>query len=421
MPTQSSRTPLMRCLITSASLGLCLLWLTAAAAQPSRGPAPVAVGAVVEQAVTPVIDVVGAVEPHLTTTLSAEIGGLTVRFDLREGDAAQAEQTVVAQLKASDLELALTEAQADLTKAQQALRKLKRGLRPEEIDEKRAEVNERKTWMEKYAKDLERSQSLRSRAIASASDYDQVESAYLAAKAQYERAQKSLKVAELGSRPEDIAAAEAEVKRLQAKAQRLQDDVQKTIVRAPVSGIITQRYAEIGQWIERGDKIADLIDLSVVLVRAPVHEKDIGRVQVGDAATVTLDAAPGQTSEGRVKHIVPQADAASRTFPVKIEVANTPDYVFKAGISARAQLRAGTARPALLAPKDAVARVAGKPVVFVVRDNKAHMAPIKLGRTYAGSVEVLEGAVKAGDQVVVTGNETLRDQAAVVIKGGGSR
>jgi multidrug efflux pump subunit AcrA (membrane-fusion protein) len=376
----------------------------------------VAVGTVVEQAVTTAIEVVGTVEPHLATTLSAEIGGLTLRFDLQEGDAVQEGQTIVAQLKPTDLELALVEVQAELSRAKQVVQKLKRGLRSEEIDEKRAEVQERKTWMEKYAKDLERSQSLRNRAIASVSDYDQVESTYLAAQAQYERAKQSLRVAELGSRREDIAAQEAEVKRLQARVQRLQGDVQKTTIYAPVSGFITQRYTEIGQWIERGERIADLIDLRVVFVRVPIHEKDIGRVRVDDPATVTLDAFPGRTFEGRVKHLVPQADPASRTFPVKIEVTNTSDNALKAGMSARVQLRSGDARPTVLIPKDAVARSAGKQVVFVVRNDKAHLTPIKSGRSYNSSIEVLEGALKPGDRVVVTGNETLRDQAAVVIK-----
>jgi multidrug efflux pump subunit AcrA (membrane-fusion protein) len=374
------------------------------------------VGTVVEQAVTTAIEVVGTVEPHLATTLSAEIGGLTLRFDLQEGDAVQEGQTIVAQLKPTDLELALVEVQAELSRAKQVVQKLKRGLRSEEIDEKRAEVQERKTWMEKYAKDLERSQSLRNRAIASVSDYDQVESTYLAAQAQYERAKQSLRVAELGSRREDIAAQEAEVKRLQARVQRLQGDVQKTTIYAPVSGFITQRYTEIGQWIERGERIADLIDLRVVFVRVPIHEKDIVRVRVDDPATVTLDAFPGRTFEGRVKHLVPQADPASRTFPVKIEVANTSDNALKAGMSARVQLRSGDARPTVLIPKDAVARSAGKQVVFVVRNDKAHLTPIKSGRSYNSSIEVLEGALKPGDRVVVTGNETLRDQAAVVIK-----
>ena len=392
------------------------------AAQPHPGvPTPVVIGKVVEQPVTTELEVIGAVEPHLATTLSTEIAGFTVRFDLREGDMVQQGKTVVAQLKATDHELALAEAEAELARAKETALKLKRGLRREEIDEKRAEVQERKTWVDKYAKDLERAQSLRTRDIASASDYDLAQSTYLASKAQYERVGQSLRVAELGARQEDIAAAEAEVQRLQARAQRLRADVQRTTIQSPVSGFITRRYTEVGQWIERGGKVADIIDLRLVLIRIPVHEKDIGRLRVGDEATIVFDAFPDRPFTGKVKHIIPQADASSRTFPVKIEVANTADSALKAGMSARVRLRSGAIQPAVLIPKDAVVRRADSQVVFVVQAEKALMVSIKTGRAYDGLIEVLNGGLKPGDTVVVTGNETLRDQAAVTVTGNAAR
>jgi multidrug efflux pump subunit AcrA (membrane-fusion protein) len=379
------------------------------------------VGAVIEQSLATTIEVVGSVEPHLTTTVSAEIAGLVMRYDLKEGDTVQQGKSVLVQLKSVDLELALAEAEAELVKARETARKLKRGLRPEEIEEKRAEVQERKTWVEKYAKDLERARSMRTRDIASVSEFDLAESTYLAAKAQYERTVQSLRVAEAGFRQEDVAAAEAEVQRLQARAQRLREDIQKTAVRAPVSGVITQRYTEVGQWLELGGKVADLVDLRQVLVRVPVHEKDISQLKVGNEATIVLDALPDRSFSGRVKHIIPLADPASRTFPVKIEVTNTPDSAIKAGMFARVKLQAGQAQTAVLVPKDAVIRQAAGQVVFLVQEEKARLVPVKTGRAQDGLVEVLESGLKAGDTVVVTGNETLRDQTPVMIKGHPSR
>ncbi|MGH8059328.1 MAG: efflux RND transporter periplasmic adaptor subunit, partial [Candidatus Entotheonellia bacterium] len=319
-------------------------------------------------------------------------------------------------LKAVDLELSLAEAEAELARAIEVHRKLKRGLRPEELDEKRAEVEEKKTWVEKYAKDLERAKTLQTREMVSLSEYNLAEATYLSAKAQHARAMQALRVAELGSRQEDIAAAEADVQRLQAKVKRQREDVQRATIRSPVSGFITQRYTEPGQWIERGGRVADLVDLGAVLVRVPIHEKDIGRLRVGDEALIVLDALPGRTFTGRVKHIIPQADIASRTFPTKIEVPNTPDNALKAGMFARVTLRPGTPQPSVFVPKDAVVRRAIGQVVFTVHDGKARLVPIKTGRVSEGLIEVTESKLKPGDMVVVTGNELLQDQAAVVIK-----
>src|SRR4029450_7985270 len=254
------------------------------AGQGDSSPIPVVVGTVTAQQVATEVEVVGSVEPQLATTLSTEIAGSTQHFDLREGDFVQKGTTVVAQLKATELTLAVNEAEAELTKARADLTKLKRGLRQEEIDEKRAEVAEKKTWVEKYAKDVGRTKSLVTRDMISMAEFDQAEANSLAAKAQYERALRSLRVAELGFRQEEIAAAEAEVQRLQAKVQRLRDDVQKPVVRAPVSRFVTNRYAEVCQWVERGGKVADIIDLAAVLVRVPVHERDVHLVPVGEQA-----------------------------------------------------------------------------------------------------------------------------------------
>lgn len=393
-----------------------VMTLLAQAGQPGMGPVPVIVGTAVELQVPTKVEVVGSVEPHLATTLSAEIAGLTERFDLREGDVVQQGKTIVAQLKATDLELAVAEAEAELAKAQAELTKLRRGLRQEEIDEKRAEAQEKKAWVEKYAKDVERAKALVARDMVSVSEFNQAEANYLAAKAQYERALRSLRVAELGFRQEEIAAAEAEVQRLQAKIKRLREDLQKTVIRAPVSGFITQRHIEVGQWVERGGKVVDIIDLASVLVSVPVHERDIRHVQVGDAATVTLDALPNRTFTGRVKHITPQADLASRTFPVKVEVANTPDSAIKAGMFARVTLQTGAAQPSVFVPKDAVVRRGSGAVVFVVQETQARMVAVKTGRTHEGFIEIIDGAVHAGDHVVVTGNELLRDQAVVAVQ-----
>ncbi|GIX48894.1 MAG: hypothetical protein KatS3mg131_3105 [Candidatus Tectimicrobiota bacterium] len=395
-------------------LSLAVLVAPAGQAQPRR--VPVVVQPVVVQPVAAHIEVVGTVEPLRRTTLSSEIAGLALRVPLREGEAVAGDTAVVVQLKATDLELALAEAEAELARAQATAAKLRRGLRPEEIEEKRAEVAERRAWVEKYAKDLERLRALQARQIASTADYELAESTYRAAQAQYERARQALRVAELGTRPEDLAAAEAEVRRLQARVQRLRADVEKTAIRAPFAGFVTRLYTEVGQWVERGGPVAELVDLRRVLVRVPVHEKDVARLRQGDPAEVVLDAFPGQTFRGHVQQIIPQADPASRTFPVKIEVPNTPDAALKAGMSARVRLRLGELRPAVLVPKDAVVRQAGQTVVFVVEAQTARRVPVETGRAVGERVEVLQGALKPGDRVVVTGNETLRDQTPVEVR-----
>jgi len=95
---------------------------------------------------------------------------------------------------------------------------------------------------------------------------------------------------------------------------------------------------------------------------------------------------------------------------------NTPDTAIKAGMFARVTLRLGAAQQGVFVPKDAVVRRASGQVVFVVEDAKAHMVPLKTGRTHEGLIEAVEGQLRPGASVVITGNEMLQDQNAVVIR-----
>jgi HlyD family secretion protein len=97
-------------------------------------------------------------------------------------------------------------------------------------------------------------------------------------------------------------------------------------------------------------------------------------------------------------------------------VPNSPDHAIKAGMFARVSLHTGSAQPSVFVPKDAVVRRAVGQVVFVVEDAKALMVPVKTGRVHEGLIEIVEGKLKPGETVVVTGNELLQDQMAVATK-----
>lgn len=370
---------------------------------------------VVEREIQTQISAIGTVEAQLATTVSAEIQGLTQEFTLKEGDRVEKGKSVLVRLKNSARQIDLAEAEAAYRRAVAQLEKLRKGLRREEVEEVRAQLRERKALMEKYQRDLGRASELLRNKIINLSEYNRTESDFLTAKYQVQRLEQSLRIAEMGSREEDIAAQDAETQRQKASLDRAKDELGKTIIRAPISGFITRKYVEVGQWIQRGGQVAEIINIDSVMVRTGIPEKDISKVKAGDAALVTVDAYPGKTFEGRVRHIIPQADIASRTFPVKVEVAN-PDYLIKSGMFARVTVFYGPKRPALMVPKDALSRLGLRTQVFVAEDGRARLVPVKTGRVLGGYVEILEGKLSKGDRVIVTGNESLQDKRPVIVR-----
>ncbi|MFQ5894586.1 MAG: efflux RND transporter periplasmic adaptor subunit [Nitrospinota bacterium] len=384
--------------------------------QPYRAPL-VVVQPAVSRLLRGEVTAVGTVEPALQTTVSAEVAGLVRQAGVEEGDRVVRGKTALAQLGGSALRIELAEARAALRRATEEWKRLKAGSRPEEVAALRAQLEEKRALMERDRNELRRAENLFNKAILDRSSYDRAKSNYLASKSQYERAKQQLRLAEAGERAETIAAARAEVERARARVARIRDDLRKTTIRAPVTGFVARKHVEVGQWVERGGRVADLIAIDRVHARIGVAERHIRFLRVGDPARVLLDALPGQVFRGRVSAIIPQADTASRNFPVKVELTNTPDFQIKSGMFARVAIQYGEARRAVLIPKDALLSRERGHAVFVVVGTQASLRPVQVGREVEGLIQVLDGKVDPGDMVVVEGNETLYDGVRVRLKG----
>ena len=190
--------------------------------------------------------------------------------------------------------------------------------------------------------------------------------------------------------------------------------------------MIARRYVEVGQWIEKGAAVADLLQLDPLFVEVNVPEDVITRVAKGDPAQVRIDALGQQTFTGTVDQILPQADPASRTFRVKILLPN-PGFKIWPGFFARATLTSRSEAPQFVVPRDAVVTRQAQAHVAVAREVKtvpgpmgpsttgtAVVVPVTLGRSDAKSVSV-SGDLKEGDLAVTRGNETLRGGEPLII------
>jgi RND family efflux transporter MFP subunit len=196
------------------------------------------------------------------------------------------------------------------------------------------------------------------------------------------------------------------VLRLQAELEVLEDKVGKSTIRTPVEGYVVERHALIGQWLDPGDPVVTVVVPDPIRVMVSVPEQYVPFIEVGAESLVVFDALPGRVFRGAVAGVIPLADRASRTFPVRVEIFN-PDGTIKAGMLGRPTLPVGNPHPAILVPKDALVLSSTGTVVFVVNDKTAHQVPVELGPSHNGLVEV-KGDLPAGGSVVVRGNERLQ-------------
>jgi HlyD family secretion protein len=176
-----------------------------------------------------------------------------------------------------------------------------------------------------------------------------------AAKAQYDSAQAAVAVAEAqlaalkaGPSEEQVAAARAQVEQAEAALATLEVQLAKTAIYVPSDGVVVERVAHVGELAVPAATLLTVADLDEVTITVYVPEKDLGRVQLGQAADVTVDAYPGRTFHGQVMNIASEAEFTPKNVQTKEERVNTvfavkmripnPDHALKPGIPADAVL-----------------------------------------------------------------------------------
>ncbi|AYH45456.1 efflux RND transporter periplasmic adaptor subunit [Azoarcus sp. DN11] len=172
---------------------------------------------------------------------------------------------------------------------------------------------------------------------------------------------------------------------------------------APANGVVMEKKAVEGMRFMPGDALYRIADLSTVWILADVYERDLARVKPGQHAVVTLDAFPGRSFDAKVAYLYPTLDAATRTTPIRLELAN-PDGLLRPGLFAHADVNTGAAAPTLTVPTSALIDSGERQVVLVAQDEGRFLPKaVKVGRRGSEHIEILDG-VTAGERVVVSAN-----------------
>jgi cobalt-zinc-cadmium efflux system membrane fusion protein len=222
----------------------------------------------------------------------------------------------------------------------------------------------------------------------------------------------------------DLAAALAEMRSATATLQALGapatrgGDASRLPLVAPIAGTVIERGIALGQMIDPEHVAFRIGDLSSLWLVAHAFERDAVRIAIGAPARVSLAAFPGQAFTGRVTYVGRQVEAASRTIPVRVELAN-PQQALRPGMSASAWLQVSTAgQNVVTVPVAALQRVRDQWVVFIPKGPRTfEIRMVGRGRDLQGEAEVLSG-VKPGETVVVDGAFLLKAEAEKAEGGG---
>jgi len=426
-PTHARRVPVAvarTVAIVALAVGLMSACDTAKGESAAKTAAPaaisVSVAAATEQPITRFLKVTGTLAAEEEAEVAAEIQGRVIATPVERG-------TRVAQ-GADLIRVSPAEAQAQAAEAEANAAQLERrlGLGGTEVrqgvsgdpEERRQgvpgddsaefetdrvpEVANARAQLTLATGEFDRAKMLFDKQLLSKSDFDQKS-------AQAEVARRQFEIARNGAMQQYQGLLAARARVMLAK-KALAD----TIVKAPFAGVVGQRLVSVGDYVQRGTKVASVLRTNPLRVQLTVPEQYSAGVAPGRSVSFEVDASPGQKFTGQVRYVSPALEANSRTLVVEAVVPNDSGAL-KPGAFATALIEQANRSPGVLTPVAAVRTVAGTSRVFVVSGDRVEERIVTIGQPVGDLIEITTG-LKAGEKVATSNVTQLADGVRVAAK-----
>ncbi|MBF0383277.1 MAG: efflux RND transporter periplasmic adaptor subunit [Magnetococcales bacterium] len=218
----------------------------------------------------------------------------------------------------------------------------------------------------------------------------------------------------------EVQTQKAELKRIKVKQLQLKARLRRHRITAPFDGVISKKWSEIGEWLNPGNQVVELTALKDVNIDFLAPQSVMAKLNDKAKIRIYLDALSDQAFYGQIVWAMPIADSKTRTFRLRTSLTEITQLLAP-GMSASAILQLHTGRKGITVPRDALIRHPdGRITVWVIDGNgkvvRVSEKLVKTGLQFNGMITIIEG-LSPGEQVVVQGNESLRNGQKVTIQG----
>lgn len=351
----------------------------------------------------------GSLAPNEQTDVAPETSGKVAAVGVDIGSSVRRGQMIV-KLDDADFRIRVQQAQAQLDQAIATLHQneAKIGLRagqkfnPENVPEVRAAS----AALDLAEKNLRRYEKLVETGDISRAAYDQQKSQ----RDQLAQQRQAL-IHQAQQNFATVANSQAAVNAAQTQVSLAKRNLNYTIVAAPIAGFVSDRSADVGEYVSPQQKVATIVNVNPLRVRIDIPEQAITQIHVGESVSVSVAAYTDRSFAGRVARISPSVTASSRTLTVEAEVDN-PKAELKPGQFATVRILLPQTEPAVLVPLRALRTISGSTYVFVIKNGFAEQRLVQPGQAEGELVELKTG-VTADETVAISNVDQLSDGAAV--------
>jgi len=345
------------------------------------------------------IDVTGTLVADAQADVAAETAGRVMAVMIERGTRVTA-GAVLARLDDRDATNQLREAEAAAAQAAARVTLSAAGHFDPDND---PEVQKVRLAMEQMKTDDERYARLAKEGAVSVAESESRHIQYLSAKEEYRAAQQRAH--------EAYQALLTQRTRLATARKAVAD----TTIQAPFDGVVAEKHVNVGQFLQRGSRIATVVRVDPLRIELMVPEVATVAVKRAEKVSFSVQAYPDRRFDGRVKYLGPSLRSDSRALVAEAIVPN-PEGLLHPGFFATARIELGTSERALFVPVSAVQTDAAGSKLFVIRDGRAEQRFVQVGRHAGDQVEIVRG-LAAGERVATTGLDQLGDGVPVRERG----
>jgi RND family efflux transporter MFP subunit len=315
--------------------------------------------------------------------VSSEVDGIVRDVFIEIGHEVKAGQVLV-QIDTRELQFALDRAESALrqNEAQIGIVDASTELPP---DDEISSVRTAAASLQDAKNNLARAQSLNARGLVSKADLDTLATRLKVADAQY------------GAAIDAVHATKATLQDRRAAYELAKKKLADAQIRAPVSGMISERLVQRGEFLRANTQVATIVEVLSLKLKSAVQEKYAGLIRGELPVTFNVEPYPNQTFTGKIAYISPATDQTTRTFAVEVLVDNSSRKL-RPGFFAQGKILTKMDADVLAVHEDAVAMLAGIASVYVVNNGVAKQTNIQVGDRAGDFLEVVAG---------LNGNETL--------------
>jgi membrane fusion protein (multidrug efflux system) len=198
------------------------------------------------------------------------------------------------------------------------------------------------------------------------------------------------------------------------RLRRAKVEYERGFLHSPINGVVNYLYVDVGEFVERGKPVADIVNVDKIKININVPELDVRYLRPRQKTMVTVDAFPGRRLTGTIDFVAYKADPATKTFHVKVLIEN-PKREIRPGMIARVAFLRRVLPDALVVPLFALVDKGGERIVFVEKDGIAYARTVSIGVIEGDRIQITKG-LEVGDHVIVSGQTEVEEGMRVQVQ-----